>query len=38
MKRELTKDEIKKKLMWFHGQDFDKYPFIEDNDNDDQAA
>lgn len=33
MKKKLTKSEIKKKLQWFHGQEFNKYPFIEDEEN-----
>ncbi len=30
MKKRLTKQEIKKRLQWFHGEDFEKYPFIEE--------
>jgi hypothetical protein len=29
MKRQLTIEEIKEKLMWFHGEEFEKYPFID---------
>lgn len=34
MTKELTLEEIKQKLLWFHGEDFDKYPFIENIDED----
>lgn len=27
--RQFTLDEIKRKLEWFHGEEFSKYPFIE---------
>ena len=29
MKAIYTIDEIKEKLKWFHGEEFDKYPFID---------
>lgn len=29
MKRNMTVEEIKKKLQWFHGEEFEKYPFID---------
>jgi hypothetical protein len=29
MTQQLSIEEIKAKLMWFHGEEFDKYPFIE---------
>jgi hypothetical protein len=29
MKTQLTVDQIKEKLKWFHGEEFNKYPFIE---------
>jgi hypothetical protein len=28
MKKRLNIEEIKKKLQWFHGEEFEKYPFI----------
>ncbi len=34
----LTLSEIKQKLMWFHGEEFEKYPFIEDDDHLDNAS
>ena len=33
MKKQLTIEEIKKKLQWFHGEEFDKYPFIEPSED-----
>jgi gamma-glutamylcysteine synthetase len=32
MKREYTLQEIKEKLEWFHGKEFNKYPFINGDD------
>lgn len=32
MKKEYSIEEIKKKLQWFHGEEFEKYPFIENTD------
>lgn len=33
MERTYTKKEIKARLKWFHGQEFEKYPFIEEDSN-----
>lgn len=33
MKKEYSIEEIKKKLQWFHGEEFEKYPFINNSDN-----
>jgi len=38
MKNNITQEEIKQLLMWFHGEEFEKYPFIENDENGDQAA
>lgn len=37
MKKKYTIEEIKKKLQWFHGEEFDKYPFIDNANNIDSA-
>jgi hypothetical protein len=31
MKKQISIEEIKRKLMWFHGEEFEKYPFIYPN-------
>lgn len=33
MKKEYSIEEIKKKLQWFHGEEFEKYPFVENTDS-----
>lgn len=33
MKKQPSIEEIKKKLQWFHGEDFEKYPFIDEDNN-----
>lgn len=33
MKKELTIQEIKDILQWFHGDEFEKYPFVESEDD-----
>jgi hypothetical protein len=35
MKKQYSIKEIKKKLQWFHGEEFNKYPFIDNIDNPD---
>ena len=32
-KRNPSLSEIKKRLQWFHGEEFAKYPFIEEQSN-----